>query len=765
MENNTANPNQEISTMETEDVTADIEKYDAVYVDSIMGDDSGTGTSDKPLKTISEGLNHVNDGGTIYLNGSFSGQGNCNITLDAAPDSITFTGVENAAIDGEFSNSFATVNRGSYFFNNISFINHYKSGNEEDGGAISNLEGTLTFENCLFENNTVLGVNKGHGGAIANSGKVTIIHSTFKNNVANVTNSSGFRKNSADGGAISNLGNLWVYNSTFAQNKALRNGGAIRTQDHSTTYIDGCNFTANIAAYHLSGGSYGGAIYTWDCGLELYNSVFKNNKIYDASGYGARGGALSLNRGVGKILIYSCEFINNTADGIATVDGQSLYFDSVEAVVNYCTIDTSVYSISQSTDLNRNWWAVNDTNINALIENIPSSAAVKSFAELKISSDAKQIEVGKEINIFIDLCWNGTENQNNIDLIPVKTVKLNSTGGVLGDAYGNLINGSFKTTFTPTGKDILLSVEFGNVIFKSSLNETNEKIKIDDNFEGGNGIISIESNNEKFDFCLIEIDNVTYYVKLKNGNGNAKILGLANGKHIADFKFCNNAFDIINETKITITVNDNPDSSITSKKDTTLEAAKSVTIAAVDTNAGEKGEFIYATLKDSNGNALASKTIQIALDGKIYNVTTNDNGNARLQVNISSANTYTCAVSFKGDDGYNGASLVCTQLTVSKKSTSITASAKTFKAKAKTKSVSVTLKTSKNKLDGKTYLSKGKKLTLTVNKKTYTAKTNSKGVAKFSIKLTKKGKYNATIKFAGDKTYKAASKKIKITIK
>ena len=52
------------------------------------------------------------------------------------------------------------------------------------------------------------------------------------------------------------------------------------------------------------------------------------------------------------------------------------------------------------------------------------------------------------------------------------------------------------------------------------------------------------------------------------------------------------------------------------------------------------------------------------------------------------------------------------------------------------------------------------------NGKTYTAKTNSKGVATFKLtKLTKKGKYNAVITFAGDKYYKKATKKAKVTVK
>lgn len=201
------------------------------------------------------------------------------------------------------------------------------------------------------------------------------------------------------------------------------------------------------------------------------------------------------------------------------------------------------------------------------------------------------------------------------------------------------------------------------------------------------------------------------------------------------------------------------------KKNTVIEVDKKFTRVANDYNAGERGAKFYAYLKDADGKALSGKTVQIAVNGPIYNVTTDSQGRAALDINLAQANIYTYALSFSGDDGYNAAPIASSKLTVTHKTTSIEASSQTFKATAKTKTVSATLKVSKNPYDGKTYLSPNKKITLKVDGKTYSAYANSKGAVKFNIKITKKGKYSAALRFAGDNTYEACSKTIKIKIK
>ena len=167
---------------------------------------------------------------------------------------------------------------------------------------------------------------------------------------------------------------------------------------------------------------------------------------------------------------------------------------------------------------------------------------------------------------------------------------------------------------------------------------------------------------------------------------------------------------------------------------------------------------LVITLKDANGKVLANQKVTVKVGTISKTLKTDKNGQVSLNVATLVPKTYTATFSFAGDGSYLKSSS-SVKVVVKKAAPKLTAKAKTFKVKAKVKKYTATLKDNKGKAIKKA------KLTLKIGKKTYTTKTNAKGVATFKVKLTKKGKNTATVKFAGNKYFKALSKKVKITVK
>ena len=169
-------------------------------------------------------------------------------------------------------------------------------------------------------------------------------------------------------------------------------------------------------------------------------------------------------------------------------------------------------------------------------------------------------------------------------------------------------------------------------------------------------------------------------------------------------------------------------------------------------------EDLVITLKDSNGKALSGVNVSVNLNGaKSY--TTDKNGQVKINVANLVPNTYSAEITFAGNDLYSP-SATSAKVIVKKATPKITAKAKTFKVKTKIKKYTIDLKDNNGKA------MKEVKVTLKVKGKTYKATTNVKGKATFKItKLTKKGKYKATIQFASDSNYNSVSKKVNINIK
>jgi len=197
---------------------------------------------------------------------------------------------------------------------------------------------------------------------------------------------------------------------------------------------------------------------------------------------------------------------------------------------------------------------------------------------------------------------------------------------------------------------------------------------------------------------------------------------------------------------------------IPNRTETVIEFSNMTTKSVVTGVDGRIGEYFNVTLKDINGNPLANKTVGIGFNGKIYNKTTDANGHVELQINLKAAGRYTFAMAFTGDDNYTG-SFEVALITVEAQTAKLTTASKTYKASAKTKQVSATFKSaSGNPIPGI-------KVTFTVNGKTYTAKTNSKGVATVNVSLNKKGTYSFTAKTTATNAYASVSANAKLTIK
>ena len=382
----------------------------------------------------------------------------------------------------------------------------------------------------------------------------------------------------------------------------------------------------------------------------------------------------------------------------------------------------------------------------------PSNATVNVTVSLKdasVSAEDIALNVGDNVTINAVTVPEGL----NVTYVPDNSGVVIVENGVVTAVKEGIANITLKVggdgVYAENSTTITVTVNKYNATADVSITEN---ITV-----GDNSTVNVVLPDDATGNVTVKVDGeVVDTVPVKDGSADAAITFKSAGSHIVEIVYSgDNKYAPVSTTKI-ITA---------SKKDTVIISEYSFTRVANDYNAGERGGMFYGYLQDTDGNPLANKTVQIAVNGPIYNVTTDENGGAGLRINLANANTYTYALSFQGDDEYNSAPLASSKLILVKKDTSIKAAAKSFKASAKTKSVSVTLKVSKNQYDGKTYLKSGKKITLKVNGKIYTAKANNKGVAKFNIKLTKKARYIAKISFKGDKTYKAATKSIIITIK
>jgi len=173
-----------------------------------------------------------------------------------------------------------------------------------DGGAIDN-SGKLTVTNCTFSSN-----NAFWGGAIFNesTGKLSVTGSTFMNNSATSVGSAG-------GGAIVNLGKLTVTGSTFSQNStssgvATADGGAIYNGLFCGSGTKTCPMKVSNSTFSSnSATTYGGAIFNQGS-INTGGTLLVTGSTFSDSGNSAAIVAW------GKLKVSSSTFANNPGGAI-----------------------------------------------------------------------------------------------------------------------------------------------------------------------------------------------------------------------------------------------------------------------------------------------------------------------------------------------------------------------------------------------------------------------------------------------------------------
>ncbi len=405
--------------------------------------------------------------------------------------------------------------------------------------------------------------------------------------------------------------------------------------------------------------------------------------------------------------------------------------------------------------------------------NITFSSSNPGVANVSTIGEVTAVSVG---TANVTITFEGNKNyEKTTKTIKIKVDMANSTVNIGSSVldYGNSLNitadttGATGITAKIDGKDAKVN---GYTIEIPVLNAGSHTLTVttipEENYNAvtENATITVRKlnstltvNNVTFDYKSIGSTTVTF-----TGATGVKATVLNQYQANVTVNGTNITISNLNAGKYTLQVttiaedNYNPvtkTASITvNKLKTTLNAKSIATVYNVNKN-------LVITLKDSKGNAISGANITVQLkDTKTY--TTNKNGQITVPTKGLIPKTYTAKITFKGNTNYEKTSKNTVKVTVKKATPKITAKKKTFKRTVKTKKYSIALKTNQNKA------MKGVKVTLKVNKKTYSAKTNKKGVATFKItKLTKTGKYTATVKFAGNKYYNAKAVKQKIIVK
>jgi nitrous oxidase accessory protein NosD len=340
---------------------------------------------------------------------------------------------------------------------------------------------------------------------------------------------------------------------------------------------------------------------------------------------------------------------------------------------------------------------------------------------------------------------------------------------ITGDQFKNIKNFTIEDKYIPGNVTVNTTIEMSNItIFDGSSNEytitlkdingeaiTNEPVVFDINSK------TIKTKTDENGKATIKIDEPAGYYTIKvyyDGDDIEWAPSLAQVNITVKEEPSQPSQDNANGSSSQPSQSSSPVSSQTSSQAGATGGKLSTRIVASNSAMFiKKSGYYRLTLKDANGNPLANQKVTIKVNKKTYKVKTNSKGVAKVKLKLKKG-TYKVKITYKGNNKYNAAKATKKIKVKKVLKTKLTAPKVTIAPKTSSKYI-VTLK------DENGNPIKKQKVTIKVNGKKYSKKTNGKGQATIKVKFSKLKSYKVKVNYKGNKQYKKSSKTGKITVK
>lgn len=614
----------------TVDLSKDLTNIDktlnAIYVSAERGDDNnGTGSKDKPLKTVHKGIatnDYLGGGKTVYVE-----EGTYEISTYTIVGNVTIVGQKSKTIFKQVAGKlgmFEIENANNVTFVNITFINGFAT--PEPEALIHVCEDSVLYvDGCEFYNNTAI---DGSAIAVSTGASAYIDNSYFHDNHAYL--------NRIGGAIYVDRGYLYVANSLF-ENNVAGEGGAIFLGFPSEADIINSTFIGNNATGTESVAGAGGAIFTRSSNFNVYNSTFVEN-------FAPEGGAIFID--YGDVEIYSSYFENNRVKGSDEIGSavQGSYASYCNLTMHYSVLISSderndhyymVYIPNQdenhTADTYYNYWKTNSQTSNAgtanrvIIEVTPSN-------EFIYTGDVVEFDV-KFVNYNVD---NGTSDLDGfvhdyaLEVYP-KLGEVDQENIVIKNNEAKFIY-----TATTTGEEYIAFVNiFNHKTYKFTVGDGSDKVQINSTIKVVKdkvSTITVDLDADISENLTIRVNDDEYSVPVNNKQAILKI-NTTPGEY---------------EIRAIFSGNDEYKGFVNTKSFIIDKYASFVTVSNVTIYYNGKFE---AKLTNADGKPIAGEQLIITVD-KEYALTTNDEGIATLNLNLASVGNYTATTKFLGTSMY-----------------------------------------------------------------------------------------------------------------